>query len=515
MSADPDDKSSWSEIFKYLPSLRQMLSCCVCGNVAFRPHGPDHNVCLHFVCEGCKGGKMRLKPSCSWCKDQDSFVENKRIRVLINCFKRLCLYISSSHLGQEIEKASVNGHGSEADRVLKIIEEVGNFEDEISLTPAPSKVPKVPKLVSQPLKYTPPSSTDLVTASTSSSMQQNFKKGPKVKRGRPPAISKSLVSSQVRSRTNMAQHVKRLKKKALNTQVKKASANISFSRKRHLNKAHALNESSYLISNRPHRDRSGKYSIGQLWRETFLEEEHQDTVYPDSGIEVGNSSDQDQGPQSLSSVSVQEQSKIEPAVNVTDIPFKETRSHGHPLTQLNVKNISAENAVTSSTDVTATNENARNKPRLMLTITKRAMVNYPSARRGMRSSAETSFVVKKNSKNSSFSPPDLSLSKHINNKKGRGIASRQRQSRNIKPKVTTDICKCARFKQPNQLTCFGQKCPCYSEKRACVNCLCNGCKNPLRVSPDSAPPLMRFIRESADVPSHNRSMPRLSPIPKV
>ncbi|RUS83433.1 hypothetical protein EGW08_008805, partial [Elysia chlorotica] len=131
MSADPEDKSSWGEIFKYLPSLRQMVSCCVCGNIAFRPQGPDHNVCLHFVCEGCKGGKMRLKPSCSWCKDHDSFVENKRASLLINCFKRLCLYISSSNLGREISNSSMNGHGSEADRILKIIEEVGNFEDEI------------------------------------------------------------------------------------------------------------------------------------------------------------------------------------------------------------------------------------------------------------------------------------------------------------------------------------------------------------------------------------------------
>ena len=516
MSANPEDKSSWSEIFKYLPSLRQMVSCFVCGNIAFRPQGPDHNVCLHFVCESCKGGKMRLKPSCSWCKDHDAFVDNKRVSLLINCFKRLCLYISSSSLGRELINATVNGHGNEADKVLKIIEEVGNFEDEITLTPPPQKMPKISKLLSQHVK--PKQSSDLIfkpstsNKSRSRSSQQRNKSITQVKRGRPSSVAKSIATATVKARSNVAHHVKRLKKKALSTQVKKTSpGTISFARRRHINKSQTLNSSSYLISNRPHRERNGKYSIGQLWRETFLEEDHRDVLYPDSGIEVGNSSDQDQCIQPSSLEPLQDKSELERTNKEIEVSHKETRSHSlhHP----NSKNVTVtfENAVTSSTDVnTNDKDNAENKPRLMLTISKKAMAHYPNSRRGMRSTINSAFVVRKKPKTS-----ELPLSRHNINKKERALVSRQTHSRNSKSKTAIDICKCARFKQPNHLTCFGQKCPCYSEKRACVECLCNGCKNPLRVSPDSAPPLMRFVRETADVSAHNRSMPRLSPIPKV
>ncbi|GFS23353.1 male-specific lethal 2-like protein [Elysia marginata] len=515
MNAKPKDKSSWQEIFRYLPTLRQMVSCCVCGNVALRPQGPNHNVCLHFVCEACKGGKMRLKPSCGWCKDQDSFVENKRARALINCFKRLCLYISSSDLGREILNASENGQSGEAaDKVLKIIEEVGNFEDEITLTPPPPKMPKISKLVSNGFK--PKASTTALISKASTS-----RSSPIMKRGRPPAMSSSMVTAQIRPKSNVAHHVKRLKKKALNTQAKKAlntqskkasPGNISFPRKNRFNKSPTSNSPNFLITNRPHREKNGKYSIGQLWRETFLEEEHRDVIYPDSGIEVGNASDHDQCPQPSLVEPSQGNSKPESTNNVTEIPHKETRSQAIHLSKSKdvADTVTAKSEVCNAVEGSVNDEdNEENKPRLMLMISKKAIATHPSARRGMRSSITSAFVARKKSKTS-----ELPLSRHNINKKGRALVSRQ--TRNVKPKTDNGVaCRCARFKQPNQLTCFGQKCPCYSEKRACVECLCNGCKNPLHVMPDTAPPLMRFIRDSSDMASQNRSMPRLSPIPRA
>ena len=33
---------------------------------------------------------------------------------------------------------------------------------------------------------------------------------------------------------------------------------------------------------------------------------------------------------------------------------------------------------------------------------------------------------------------------------------------------------------PGKLTCCGQRCPCYVDSQACVDCKCKGCRNPHR-----------------------------------
>lgn len=43
---------------------------------------------------------MRLKPSCSWCKDYSKFIENIQLRILLQCYKRLALYIKRSDISK-------------------------------------------------------------------------------------------------------------------------------------------------------------------------------------------------------------------------------------------------------------------------------------------------------------------------------------------------------------------------------------------------------------------------------
>lgn len=52
----------------------------------------------------CKGGKMVLKPSCGWCKDQDEFVVNPQLVILINCFKKICELIHNSPILEHIKE---------------------------------------------------------------------------------------------------------------------------------------------------------------------------------------------------------------------------------------------------------------------------------------------------------------------------------------------------------------------------------------------------------------------------
>ncbi|XP_067948438.1 E3 ubiquitin-protein ligase MSL2-like isoform X2 [Watersipora subatra] len=79
-----------------LTPLRFYLSCRVCNKILQNPVSPDHTACQHTVCRTCVGGKMRLKPSCGWCKNYDNFIDNKSLTVLIRCYKKLCEYIASS-----------------------------------------------------------------------------------------------------------------------------------------------------------------------------------------------------------------------------------------------------------------------------------------------------------------------------------------------------------------------------------------------------------------------------------
>lgn len=44
---------------------------------------------------------MRLKPSCSWCKEREKFIENTQLRILLQCYKRLCDFMISSRLGNK------------------------------------------------------------------------------------------------------------------------------------------------------------------------------------------------------------------------------------------------------------------------------------------------------------------------------------------------------------------------------------------------------------------------------
>lgn len=40
-------------------------------------------------------------------------------------------------------------------------------------------------------------------------------------------------------------------------------------------------------------------------------------------------------------------------------------------------------------------------------------------------------------------------------------------------------CRCGNATPtPGKLTCCGQRCPCYVESKACIDCKCRGCRNP-------------------------------------
>ncbi|XP_048845647.1 E3 ubiquitin-protein ligase MSL2-like [Brienomyrus brachyistius] len=102
LQCDPRDSQSVAELCKLLPFFRQSLSCLVCGNLLQDPIAPTNSTCQHYVCKGCKGQKMVMKPSCSWCKDYEQFEENKQLGILVECYRKLCEYMAGSPLLSQI-----------------------------------------------------------------------------------------------------------------------------------------------------------------------------------------------------------------------------------------------------------------------------------------------------------------------------------------------------------------------------------------------------------------------------
>lgn len=62
---------------------------------------------------------MRLKPSCSWCKDYSQFTESKELRIVLACYKKLCEYVSATPIAQNIESSADNGGPNTTIEILR------------------------------------------------------------------------------------------------------------------------------------------------------------------------------------------------------------------------------------------------------------------------------------------------------------------------------------------------------------------------------------------------------------
>lgn len=102
LQANAEDSTSWTDLYRLIPYLRQSLSCTVCGNLLIEPYTPTETSCQHHVCRSCKGGRKKLKPSCSWCKNYDKYIENVQLRILLQCYKKLCEYMTSTAIFQNL-----------------------------------------------------------------------------------------------------------------------------------------------------------------------------------------------------------------------------------------------------------------------------------------------------------------------------------------------------------------------------------------------------------------------------
>lgn len=167
LQCDPRQPHTFADMYTLLPFFRQSLSCLVCGKLLQDPISPTHSDCQHCVCLGCKGQKMQVRPPCSRCKDYSSFEENRQLSLLVQCYRKLCLYVTHSPLLQSI--SSEVGGSPEIiallDEVL-LSEEIDDpslmHEDVTSSAPesiTPTEAPALPtEITAAPLNLSDPCS---------------------------------------------------------------------------------------------------------------------------------------------------------------------------------------------------------------------------------------------------------------------------------------------------------------------------------------------------------------------
>lgn len=135
LQADAEDANTWTDLYRLVPYLRQSLSCTVCSNLLIEPHTPTETNCQHHVCRGCRGGRKKLKPSCGWCKDYEKYVENVQLRILLQCYKKLCEYLTNTGIYRSLFLAVTNSLGNAGSAMgptslMELIQEGAGFKDE-------------------------------------------------------------------------------------------------------------------------------------------------------------------------------------------------------------------------------------------------------------------------------------------------------------------------------------------------------------------------------------------------
>ncbi|VEN54464.1 unnamed protein product [Callosobruchus maculatus] len=133
MKSDPKNPNSWQDLYRLVPYLRNSLCCVVCSNLLVDPLTPTIAQCQHHLCRSCKGGRKKIKPACEGCKECNDYTDNKRLRILLQCYKKMCISLINSPLFHSINvQASHPGNGFErgAGNLILLIKEGACFEDE-------------------------------------------------------------------------------------------------------------------------------------------------------------------------------------------------------------------------------------------------------------------------------------------------------------------------------------------------------------------------------------------------
>ncbi len=421
IQSNPYDADSWSELYKYLPYLRRALACCVCTKLLDIPMGPPENVCQHYVCKACVGGTKRLKPACGWCNNDQDFVENSILRIVIQCFKKLCEYLASSAVVASLSNAN-NGATTS---LMTIIEEGMAVKDNYN-SPVSSELglfpPKLQKVTSRTL------------AKEEQKEQHPQCPSPRDKgEGQIPGSSFSTKRMSSREEADSTS----------GTTSEFASETVTCT----------------ATSTAPQNENCGDVNENSLPSGTLRGKSGQVTVQDTTKVSKREkrrefyeavAAEHDYGSGSAHS----KESKVVPKVRIRKI-------EGDHESLVKKPKLMAETVLDDSgTPITKNTENGN--PVCASVVSSSSNVT-PKSTPG----SPLSPIGGGTEKNASFS--HSVLGKSHSSVKNNKLSTKKRLSG----------CRCGMATpNPGKLTCCGQRCPCYSAFKGCVDCCCRGCRNP-------------------------------------
>lgn len=440
-----------------------------------------------------------MKPSCSWCKDYEQFEENKQLCILVDCYRKLCEYIVGSPLARHIS-SDVGG----APDILALLNEglpldkTGEETFSLSLmqhSPAPSSsdvaLDELQSPCSSEIKQQPPSplgvnglqdcnglsSLDELTAGLPSPhtvevgseviKQENFSSeipvceavaaageelcassmdmcgfGEDIKH----AGGTLLLSVEEVLRTLEPDPVPQVESSILHPSLR-ASANINGP----FGCSAASADSSRPLPSLP-LDSAG-----------VLAPQHpHHNPQPSSGISCSAITPRVPRSNRKRSRSESDSEKIQP------LPIS-TIIRGPALGALVPIPIKCEpKAQTLTTPNMATVPNGGGLPK----VGKALLVQNKPIKKSVEQHGPKKAYAK--SKQSTPKTKDKSKERLLSNPLVPGSPTKVVYKKPQEKKG----CKCGRATQnPSVLTCRGQRCPCYSNRKACLDCICRGCQN--------------------------------------
>lgn len=468
LQCDAGDPETYAELYRVLPFFRDSLSCLVCGNLLQDPMAPTNSSCQHYVCKACKGKKMSIKPSCSWCKDYDQFAENKQLSILVECYRKLCEYISESPLVEQI--ASTAGGSPE---IMFMLEDVLGMKLEqespgvlelpsltLPLSPAASEgLPSNSQLIEQSgslldvggtLKDEPVDHTPQGQANTSSATA--------------PTTAVVEVSSSV---LPMSMDFVTVQESPLPREPDPVTF-CSFSGTKHSHDPVLFSVDEALES----------------LESGCLGEDIHDSLQPNLLMSVGLTSGPSEPRTSLQLSSNHSQKPLSgiscSAATPRTARLNRKRSHSESDSEkvkpLPIASFIEEPPVAAPAPFTVTHEPkdtvqpfAKVPSEQVLQVNKALLDTTKNIQQNIGQTVKN--VCTKTTKTNR--PKDKTKDKPIS-----GSITPGNPTKVYKKAKEKKGCKCGRATQnPSVLTCRGQRCPCYSTRKACLDCICRGCQN--------------------------------------
>ncbi|KAG1969635.1 E3 ubiquitin-protein ligase MSL2a [Pimephales promelas] len=426
LQCDPKDSESYEGLFNVLPFFRDSLSCLVCGNLLQEPLAPKDSSCQHCVCKACKGKKMLLKPSCSWCKDYEQFEENKQLQILIDCYRSLCECVSVCVMTEQ-SALGVKGY-TEVKKMLEEVLGVKQEQEEFSSVKDAAYVPHL-KIETDSENSADIKPSEQIPAELEAPEPVS---ADKPLRSNSELLMNSVTVNAVKCKVSQDESAESLHLSAENIRILEdlesdiASKGVSCELTESVAELCQHSQTSdALTPGQPQTCLAAAHRKVRLSRKRSRSESDREMLQP---LPITSLI---QGP----SVAATAPSKTASELKAPSPPV---------VVVTNGCVLKVNKAVLDSTKNIQINTDLANKK-----VQVKSKVAVPKAKGKPKDRLLSASVLP-------GQPPKV-VYKKTQEKKG---------------------CKCGRATQnPSVLTCRGQRCPCYSNRKACLDCICRGCQN--------------------------------------